>query len=193
MRFIRPRRILASVAATAFAAGLLALLGGCASDQPDLTAMDRKIEVERFMGDWYVLAFIPIDLPFFSEAGAHGAVESYQLKDEGKIDVTYTFRDGSFEAEPTVMTQRGRVIDDGRGTEWRVQIFWPFESAYLIAWLDADYERAIVGVPSRSNVWILSRDPLIDEVEFAALTSRVADLGYDPTMLRRVPQRAESR
>jgi apolipoprotein D and lipocalin family protein len=145
------------------------------------------------MGDWYVLAFIPIDLPFFSEAGAHGAVESYQLDDEGGIDITYTFRDGSFEAEPTVMTQRGRVIDDGRGTEWRVQVFWPFESAYLIAWLDADYERAVVGVPSRSNVWILSRDPLVEEAEFAALRSRVADLGYDPTMLRRVPQRAQSR
>ena len=89
------------------------------------------------------------------------------------------------------MTQRGRVIEDGRGTEWRVQGFWPFESAYLIAWLDADYERAIVGVPSRSNVWVLSRDPIVEEGEFEQLTDRVADLGYDPSMLRRVPQRAE--
>ncbi len=163
-------------------------LGACASDPDPLTAMDREIEVERFMGDWYVLAFIPIDLPFFSEAGAHDAVENYRLDDEGGIDVTYTFRDGSFDAEPTVMTQRGRVLPEGTGTEWRVQVFWPFESAYLIAWLDDAYERAIVGVPNRSNVWVLSRGADVDEAELAALTERVAELGYDTSLLRRVPQ-----
>ena len=59
------------------AAGAL-LIGGCATRGPELEATGRRIEVERFMGDWFVLAFIPIDLPFFSEAGAHDAVESYQ-------------------------------------------------------------------------------------------------------------------
>ncbi len=184
---------LALAARRSVAMVLLLLLGGCAVSQPHLQAMDRKIDVVRFMGDWYVLAFIPIDLPFFSEAGAHGAVENYRLDDQGKIDVTYTFRDGSFAAEPTVMTQRGRVIQDGRGTEWRVQVFWPFESAYLIAWVDADYQRAIVGVPSRRNIWVLSREPLVDQIEFSALTALVADLGYNPAMLQRVPQRLEHR
>jgi apolipoprotein D and lipocalin family protein len=175
--------------------GLLAImlcataLAGCASGPPPLEALDRKIEVERFMGDWYVVAFIPIDLPFFSEADAHDAVESYALDEEGKIDVTYTFRDGSFDAEPTVMTQRGRVYDADRGTEWRVQPFWPFWSAYLIAWLDEDYGRAIVGVPSRKYVWVLSRSADLDEAELVALTERVGALGYDPTELRRVPHR----
>lgn len=168
-------------------------LAGCASGPPDLEALDRRIEVERFMGDWYVLAFIPIDLPFFSEAEAHGAVESYRLDDDGGIDITYTFRDGSFEAEPTVMHQSGRVVEDGRGTEWRVQLLWPFESAYLIAWLDAEYTRAIVGVPSRRYVWILSREPVVPDAELEALEGRVSELGYDASELRAVPQRAAAR
>lgn len=166
-----------------------ATLGGCASKQPPLEALDRKIDVERFMGDWYVVAFIPIDFPFFSEADAHDAVENYALDEEGGIDVTYTFRDGSFEAEPTVMTQRGRVYDEERGTEWRVRPFWPFWSAYLIAWLDDDYERSIVGVPSRKYVWVLSRTANLEEAELAALTKRVSELGYDSGELRRVPHR----
>jgi len=172
------------------ALGVLALLlGGCASSGPDLMPLDREIEVERFMGDWYVLAFIPIDLPFFSEAEAHDAVENYRLNEEGGIDVTYTFLDGGFDGEPTTMRQRARVFDEVRGTEWRVQIFWPFESAYLIAWLDDAYERAIVGVPSRSNVWLLSRTPDVTEAELGGLTDRVAELGYDPALLKRVPHR----
>ena len=141
------------------------------------------------MGDWYVLAFIPIDYAFFSEADAHDAVENYTLNDQGEIDVTYTFRDGSFDAEPTVMTQRGRVHDQELGTEWRVQPLWPFWSAYLVAWLDDDYQRAVVGVPSRDYVWVLSRTAVLEESEMGALTDRVASLGYDPTDLRRVPHR----
>ncbi len=165
-------------------------LGACASGQPPLEAMDREIEIERFMGDWYVVAFIPIDFPLFSEAGAHDAVERYALDDQGGIDITYTFRDGSFDAEPTVMTQRGRIHDVKRGTEWRVQPIWPFWSAYLIAWLDEDYTRAIIGVPSRDYVWVLSRTARLAEAELAALSERVGGLGYDPNELRRVPHRA---
>ena len=96
----------------------------------------------------------------------------------------------SIDGKPVVMRQQGRVFDEARGTEWRIQIFWPFESAYLIAWLDDGYERAIVGVPSRSNVWLLSRSPNITEAEFVELTDRVAELGYDPSLLKRVPHRA---
>ena len=165
------------------------LLSGCAASQPELQPLDREIDVARFMGDWAVLAFIPIDLPFFSEAEAHDAVERYELDGEGEIDITYTFRDGGFDEEPTVMRQSGRVFDEVRGTEWRVQLLWPFESAYLIAWLDEDYQRAIVGVPSRRYVWVLSRSPHVTNQELETLADRVAALGYDASLLQRVPHR----
>ncbi len=165
------------------------LLTGCASGRPDLAALDREIDVEGFMGAWYVLAFIPIDFPFFSEAGAHDAVEHYALDEDGGIDITYTFRDGSFDAEPTVMKQSGRVHDEERGTEWRVQLVWPFESAYLIAWVDEDYEHAIVGVPSRRFVWVMARRPQVSDARWRQLYERVSELGYDSDLLRRVPHR----
>jgi len=169
------------------------LVSGCASNSLDLSALDRRIEIDRFMGDWYVLSFIPIDLPFFSEANAHDAVENYRLNEDGWIDVTYTFRDGGFDEELKTMKQRARVFDEILGTEWRVQFVWPFESPYLIAWLSEDYDRAIVGVPSRSNVWILSRSSSVSESEFADLSQRVSDLGYDSKFLRRVPHRTSDR
>jgi apolipoprotein D and lipocalin family protein len=141
------------------------------------------------MGDWFVVAFIPIDFPLFSEANAHDAVESYRLNDQGEIDISYSFRDGGFDAEPTVLTQRGWIEDPERPAEWKVQIMWPFESAYLIAWVDEQYDRAIVGVPSRSNVWLLSREAHLTETEFDSLLSRVSDMGYERTEIQRVPHR----
>jgi apolipoprotein D and lipocalin family protein len=164
-------------------------IAGCAPSQPDLRALDRRIDVGRFMGDWFVVAFIPIDFPLFSEANAHDAVESYRLNDQGEIDISYSFRDGGFDAEPTVLTQRGWIEDPERPAEWKVQIMWPFESAYLIAWVDEQYDRAIVGVPSRSNVWLLSREAHLTETEFDSLLSRVSDMGYERTEIQRVPHR----
>ena len=59
-----------------------------------LRATDKKMDLDRFMGDWYVVGSIPIDLFFASEAGAHNAVESYELNDDGSINTTYRFPQG---------------------------------------------------------------------------------------------------
>jgi lipocalin len=73
--------------------------------------MDRKVDLERFMGDWYVIGFIPISLPFFSEEAAHNGVESYRLTDEAVIETTYTFRDGGFDGPEKRFTPKGWVYD----------------------------------------------------------------------------------
>lgn len=175
----------------------LGLLGtvfavGCAGGPAPLQALDRPIELERFMGPWYVVAHIPIDLPFASEANAYEGVETYALLPNGEIDIVYEYRDGSFEAPLESLPQRGWVHDPTNRTEWRVQFLWPFRSAYLIAWVDDDYRRAIVGVPSRDYAWILSRDAVVEDAELDALSGRLENLGYDLAGLRRVPQRPAS-
>jgi len=171
---------------------LAAWLGsGCATQggPPPLEALDRRIDLERFMGDWYVVGFIPITLPFFGEAGAHNAVESYRLRDDGVIETTYTFRDGGFDGPERRLTPKGRVHDTETNAEWRMQFVWPFEAAYLIVYVDDGYRRSIVGVPDRDHVWLLSRDAELSEAEYAALVAEAARLGHDPAAIRRVPQR----
>ena len=92
-------RIRASLACLFF----LALASGCASGPAPLCALDRPIDLERFMGDWHVVSSIPIDVPFFGEANAYDAVESYALGPDGAIDITYTFRDGGFDGKQRVL------------------------------------------------------------------------------------------
>jgi len=168
----------------------LLLLNACATQRvPALEAIDRKVDLERFMGDWYVVGFIPITFPFFSEEGAHNGVESYRLTDEGVIETTYTFRDGGFDGPEKRFTPKGWVHDRETNAEWRMQFLWPFEAAYLIVYLDPEYHQTIIGVPDRSHVWIMSRDPEMSEAEYQRMLSYAASLGYDAAKVKRVPQR----
>lgn len=169
---------------------LLVFLGACAGNgAPPLEPLDRKIVLDRFMGDWFVIGFIPISIPFFSEAGAHNAVESYELLEGGTIATTYTYRDGAFDGPEKRYTPRGWVHDEVLNTEWRMQFVWPFRSAYLIVHVDSDYQQTIIGVPDRGNIWIMSRRPDLSDEDYQALLDRAEALGYDPTKIERVPQR----
>ena len=71
------------------------MMVGCQSgpEREPLKAIDRPIQLERFMGDWYVIAHIPA----FIEADAFNGVESYRLDADGTIPTTYTFNDGGFD------------------------------------------------------------------------------------------------
>lgn len=167
----------------------LSFLGACATpDVRPLEAMDRKVDLERFMGDWYVIGFIPITLPFVSEEGAHNAVESYRLNGQGGIETTYTFRDGAFDGPQKRFTPKGWVYDEESNAEWRMQFLWPFKSAYLILYLDQDYEKTIIGVPNRSHLWIMSRHPQMSEAEYQRMLDYAASLGYEVERVKRVPQ-----
>jgi apolipoprotein D and lipocalin family protein len=167
----------------------LASLNGCAStNMPPLEAMDRKVDLERFMGDWYVIGFIPVSIPFFSEEGAHNGMESYRLSDEGVIETTYTFREGAFDGPEKRMTPKGWVHNAETNAEWRMQFLWPFKAAYLIVYLDADYRRTIVGVPDRKYVWIMSRDPELSDAHYEEMLDYVTGLGYEREKVQRVPQ-----
>jgi len=69
-----------------------------------------------------------------------------------------------------------------------VSFFGPFWGAYWIIDLDPDYRWAVVGVPDRKYLWILSRTPQMDEAVYEAIVSRLPAQGYDPGRLQRTPQ-----
>jgi len=168
----------------------LVIPNGCAANtMPPLEAIDRKVDLERFMGDWYVIGFIPVTIPFFSEEGAHNGVESYRLTDEGVIETTYTFRKGGFDGPEKRFTPKGWVYDKETNAEWRMQFLWPFKAAYLIVYLDEHYQKTIIGVPARKYVWIMSRDPYVSDADYQELLHKVAAAGYDIGRVQRVPQR----
>jgi apolipoprotein D and lipocalin family protein len=165
------------------AASLVLMLSACSS-APSLPVVER-VDLERFMGDWYVIANIPTS----AEEGAHNAVESYRLDDDGTIATTFTFRDGSFDGPERVMRPRGFVRDRNSNAVWGMQFFWPIKAEYLIAHVDADYTESFIARSRRDYVWIMARTPQIPEADYERLRRKVADLGYDTAQLQKVPQR----
>jgi apolipoprotein D and lipocalin family protein len=173
----------------------LLLLSGCTnSSLPPLRGMQEPLDLQRFMGDWYVLAFIPIDLPFVSEKDAHNGVESYQINADGTIETTYTFRDGGFDGPARRMTPRARVANPPLNTEWKMKFFWFLPAGdYLIIDRDEAYTRTIIAVPDRRWVWLMARTPSISETDYRAMIAVLEQNGFDLKKLRNVPQRIDSK
>lgn len=167
----------------ATAAAILTLIvGGCSTMKP-LETVDQ-VDIDRFMGDWYVIAHIP---PFLTDE-AYNAVERYKRGEGDKINVLYTYYDGGFDGELKTMTPTGFLGDDGDDAQWGMRLIWPFKADYRIAYLDDNYEETIIGRNKRDYVWIMAREPIISESRYDGLAARVANMGYELSKLRRVPQ-----
>jgi apolipoprotein D and lipocalin family protein len=137
------------------------------------------------MGDWYVIGVIPTAI----ERQAYNAVESYRLNPDGTIATTFRFREGAFDGPQKVYHPKGFVVDEVNHSTWGMRFVWPFKAEYLIADLDPDYTETIVARTARDYVWIMARTPTIPDDDYDRLRARVIELGYDPSKLRKVPQR----
>lgn len=159
------------------------LLGACASKGPEMKTVDY-VDLDRFMGDWYVIA----NIPTFLEKGAHNAVETYALNDDGTVATTFVFRDGSFDGEQKTYTPKGFVRDDGTNALWGMRFIWPIKADYRIVYLDDDYTQTIIARQKRDFVWIMARTPQISDEDYDKLIEFAASIGYDVSNIERVPQ-----
>lgn len=163
---------------------LLLLLAGCQGHrQPPMPTVPR-VDLQRFMGDWYVIANIPTWL----ERDAYNAVENYALDADGTIRTTFTYRAGGFDGPLKTWRPRGFVLDRDTGARWGMQFIWPVKADFRIIHLDAAYSQTVVGRQKRDYVWIMARTPQIPDAEYQQLLQVVAAHGYDPARVRRVPQ-----
>ncbi len=163
---------------------LLAFAGGCASQRPPMDTVDY-VDLDRFMGKWYVIANIPTPL----EKGAHNAVEIYERNEDGTIATTFRFREDSFDGELKEYTPTGFVRDDESNALWGMRFIWPFKADYRVVYLDEDYSQTIIGRRKRDFLWIMARTPSIPEEDYRQLVEFSASIGYDTSKIQRVPQR----
>lgn len=170
------------MARSAIALSVLVFLAACQS-MPPMETVDR-VDLDRFMGRWYVIAAIPT----FIEDEAYNAVEEYSLNEDGTIDTVFTFRDGAFDGELKRYNPTGFVRSENNA-EWGMRFIWPFKSEFLIIYLDEAYDRTIIGRTDRDYVWLMARSPEIPEADYRRLVDFIESRDYDIDELRRVPQR----
>lgn len=151
----------------------LLLLSGC-TGIPDNASAVQGFELDRYLGTWYEIA--RLDHRF--ERGLSEIQAEYSLRDDGGVRVINRGYDGKagewksaegkayFTGEPDV----GRL---------KVSFFGPFYGAYNIVELDKqDYRYSLVVGPDTSYMWILSREPTLDDATLARLLAKAEKLGF---------------
>ena len=168
----------------------LLLLGvGCSTVSRPPLALVPKVDLQRFMGDWYVIA----NIPTFIEKGAHNAIESYRLAEDGSIPTTFTFRAGGFEGPEKRYSPRGFVVDRKTNAVWGMRFIWPFKADYRIAYISNDYSQTVIGREARDYVWIMARTPEIPDADYQRILAFLGEQGYDVGRIQKVPQRWSAR
>ena len=162
---------------------MMMLLSGCQKSHPPIEPVSY-VDIDRFMGDWYVIA----NIPTFIEKGAHNAIESYELNDDGTIQTTFTFYEDSFDGELKTYPPKGFITDEQTNAIWGMQFIWPIKADYRIMYLTEDYSQTIVARNKRDYVWIMARTPTIPEADYQHMLKLIENAGYDISQIQRVPQ-----
>lgn len=161
-------------------------LAGCSVMPPDDFPRAERVELDRFMGAWYVIAHIPPS----ATRNSFNSVERYEQVEPGVIHTVFTYREGGFDGERQRMEPTGYVVEGTNNAVWAMQFFWPVRLEYTISYVSPGYDSTIIARSARDMVWIMARTPRIAEARYRDLVERVEDLGYDTGSLRKVPQQS---
>jgi apolipoprotein D and lipocalin family protein len=146
------------------------------------------VELNRYMGDWYVIA----NIPYFAEKNCFDSIESYALRPDGKIDNWFRCRKGSFEAPLERKASAVATVEDPQtNATWSVRFFKIISVKYQIIALDPNYQWVVVGHPSRRYGWIMGRAKTMDDPLYRRLLEQAAAQGYDIEKFQKVPQRQD--
>jgi apolipoprotein D and lipocalin family protein len=153
-------------------------LPGCVGAPEGLTPVGG-FEVERYLGRWYEIA--RLDHSF--ERGLTDVTAEYARRPDGSISVTNR---GFDPAKGRWHESQGvaRFTGDASVASLKVSFFRPFWGGYNVLALDRDgYRWAMVAGPSRSYLWILSREPTLDPAVLASLRDQARRWGFDTEAL----------
>ncbi|MDG2170874.1 MAG: lipocalin family protein [Opitutales bacterium] len=148
-----------------------------------LPEMAAHVDINRFMGTWYVHGYTPTVL----DRNAFGATESYELDDKGRILTTYQFRKGAFDGPLKTYKPVGKVVNAETNAEWKMRFFTVISAPYLVLYVNADYTETLVGHPNLKMAWLMSRSPEITEDRYADLIKELENRSFDLTDFVRVP------
>ncbi|MFP4649117.1 MAG: lipocalin family protein [Halorhodospira sp.] len=168
--------------------GAVALLVILAGHAAGCTGIPRGVEPitgfepERYTGEWYAIK--RLDHPF--ERGLTDVTARYELLENGHLRVVNRGYDPKAEAWQEI-EGTAQLQGEPDQASLTVTFTWPIRGGYHVIALDkADYEWAMVSGPTRSYLWILAREPSLDEEILDDLLRQAEELGYPVEDLQRV-------
>jgi apolipoprotein D and lipocalin family protein len=156
---------------------LLVILSGCASDSRANEAPDTvsAVELQRYTGLWYQVARYP---HFFQRKECRFSTAKYTLLDDGRIEVRNDcWADEVGGKRRQTVRAFARPIDATNA--WlKVRFYRLFDADYLIIELDEEYRWAVVTTPDMDTLWILCREPSLEEDIYLKVLDRLEKRGF---------------
>lgn len=153
------------------------LVGGCAS-LPDGVTPIQNFNLERYLGTWYEIA--RLDHSF--ERGLTDVTATYTRRDDGGIKVLNRGYDPD-KNKWKQATGKAYFVDTPDKGFLKVSFFGPFYGAYVIFWLDKNYQYAFVSGPDRDYLWLLARSPQVPKEIIEKFHQKANALRFDLTKL----------
>lgn len=153
------------------------------STSKDLATV-RELDKTRYAGTWYEISRFPNRF----EKGLECVSATYKLKRSGKFKVINKGYLEKNNNRSKVARGKAKVPNPDFPGRLKVRFFWPFSGDYYIIALDADYQYALVGSPSRKYLWILSRSRILDSNTYNELVGIARQNRFDVSKLRPVNQ-----
>lgn len=151
---------------------------------PDGLQPVTGFDLQRYLGTWHEIA--RLDHRF--ERGLTRVTAEYALRPDGRVSV---LNRGFDEAKGTWKEARGvaKFRGDRGVASLKVSFFGPFYGGYHILDLDRDaYRWAVVCGPSRSYLWILAREKVLDRDLLDTLVAKAKGWGFETEKLIFVSQ-----
>ena len=149
------------------------------------------VDFNRYTGLWYEIARLPNG---FQRQCIEDVTATYSALDDGSIKVVNRCRKENGEIDEAEGKAK-HAGDDTSNAKLKVRFapailsFLPFVwGDYWIIDLASDYSYAVVGEPTRTYLWVLSRTPVMDEAKLNTILDNAKEKGYDLTGLIRTRQ-----
>jgi apolipoprotein D and lipocalin family protein len=165
------------------AAALLALAGAGSQAAEPIPSLD----IAHYMGTWHQVAHYPNR---FQEQCARDTNATYRLLGDGEIEVVNrcTTADGRIDGVTGLARPRGATIDRGRLKPASLEVSFlpawlrwlPFGwGRYDVISLSSDERVAIVSEPSKTYLWVLARERVLDDARWSAVQAFLREAGFD--------------
>jgi len=167
---------------------LIFACASCATNQsaPELQTV-TSVDLARYQGTWYEIA----RLPAWFQRGCTQSKATYKLLESGAVAVRNECL--TDKGKTKLATGTASVADKQTNAKlevvfdnWFSRLF-PFltKGKYWILYLDPEYQKVIVGTPDRKYLWIMARNPELEEEMYQQLVGRCQELGFNTNRLIR--------
>ena len=157
----------------------------CTTIQNNELETIEYLDIEKFMGDWFVISVIPT----FLEKDIFNAIETYTLNSDGTVSTEFSFNKGGFDGDRKTYNPKGFIMDKKSNALWGMQFIWPIKADFRVVYLSDDYSYTIIGRNKRDYVWLMSRSPTMSDEDYSDAMSFIESIGYDMSKIVNIPQK----